>query len=132
MPLDGAARFLLRNVHVGRQPAVVGDDQAVGLLVDVRADDVGVGPLQNAHDDPFGALRAGALLDAHEHLVAVHGTAHVVGVHVDVRLARLVGNDEGETLGVGLEPPAHQVHPLRHAVAVGAGAHHFPLVFEAV
>ncbi|MNC46102.1 hypothetical protein D3C75_951030 [compost metagenome] len=69
------------------------------------AHQLGYRPGDNLHHFPFHPS-AGWALGAHTHQnrVTVHGTAHVVGVDVHIRMILILRQKKAEALGMDLHP----------------------------
>jgi len=137
LPRHRAVEPFLRDEQVAVDPFVIRDDEAERFVMLERADDLRDRPLHDAHDFAFQAAaraapRAALRRHARQHDVAVHRAFQIVRVNVDVRMIRLVRDQEREPFRMRLHPPAQQIHPLRHAVAVVAGPVDFPFFFQFV
>jgi len=133
LPRHRAVEPFLRNEQVAVDPLVIRNDEAERLVMLECADDLRDRPLHDAHDFAFQpSARAALRRHAREHDVAVHRAFQIVRVQVDVRMVRLVRDQEREPFRMRLHPPAQQIHPLRHAVAVVAGPVDFSFFFQFV
>ena len=88
-----------------------------------RPDRIAGAALENPHDPAFGAA-VGNPFDPGDDAVAVHGLIEVAAGDVDVAADVFEGpirHDEAEAARVGGDPPDHEVHPVRQAIAIAAG-----------
>ncbi len=126
----GAVGLAGGHGDVVRQAAVVGADVARLLRRLKGADDAQVAPLKDADDLALGPVARAYGHQPRHNAVAVPGAAQVLLADEQVVLTLGVGNQEAEALGVTLQPPHHEVHPLRRAVALRPGTHNQALSFH--
>ncbi len=118
----GAFGGVVRDLHVAKDPLVVGHHEADARLHVEAAQQPGGPALEHFGDHALAAATGIHARDAGHHPVAVHGLAHFIRRQEQVVAGAGVRAQEAEAVGVGDDGAGDQLHLARRHVAAAAVA----------